>query len=138
MNEYNNFVNDLITTPDISLNVDKHVEFVNENIREGKKVVFVAHSQGTMYANIIYAKLDISYWDNVAMLFLGAAANKIADGNDLYITNSADLVILSLTALSLKFPIVPRPLLPNQLPKVFSILSHDCVGYIRNFNKEFK
>ena len=61
------------------------------------------------------------------MTFLGAAASLTADGNNLYITNSMDLVIQSLRLIS-------NPLSSNYGPKIWSFLSHDCEGYIKKFN----
>jgi len=34
--------------------VDRHKQFVVQQISEGKKVVLAAHAEGSMYANAVY------------------------------------------------------------------------------------
>lgn len=39
-------------------NLNRHKDFIVQQIQEGKKVVMVAHGEGTIYANIIYNLLS--------------------------------------------------------------------------------
>lgn len=38
--------------------MNRHKNFVGQQIQEGKKVVFVAHGEGTFYANMLYNLLS--------------------------------------------------------------------------------
>jgi len=39
-------------------NLNRHKDFIVQQIQEGKKLVMVAHGQGTIYANFLYNLLS--------------------------------------------------------------------------------
>jgi D-ribose pyranose/furanose isomerase RbsD len=56
-------------------NLNRHKEFIQQQIREGKKVVFVAHGEATIYANIIYNLLTPTQKQSVSEVFIAPFAN---------------------------------------------------------------
>jgi hypothetical protein len=63
---------------------------VIQQINEGKKVVLVAHSEGTLYANAVYNLLTITQKKSVSLVYTASVASAMADGSENYITNPRD------------------------------------------------
>ena len=74
---------------------------IHKHLIEGKKVVIVAHSQGTLYTNLIYQGLSTDERQYVGLVYVGAAASLMRDGTSNYVTNPWDTVINAIRALSL-------------------------------------
>ena len=79
-------INDFLFGMSIS-NSNSHLLKIQKHIKEGKKVVVVAHSQGSLYANLVYKKLSSTEKASVGLVYVGAAASLMEDGTVNYITN---------------------------------------------------
>ena len=73
---------------------------IREDIDEGNNVIIVAHSQGTLYGNMVYENLTTSEKLHTRLVYVGAAAASVADGSSRWVTNPKDWVINSLRTLS--------------------------------------
>lgn len=76
-----------------SVTTDRHTRKVRDALRAGRRVVVVAHSQGTLYANAVAARLTTDELRSVSWVYVGAAASSMPDGSGRYITSSNDLII---------------------------------------------
>lgn len=83
---------------DLRTMVDEYLQ----DLRSGKKVVLVAHSQGNFYANNAYQYISQyfpKYKDSVGIVSVGTPANRVNGGGP-YVTNSNDLIINLVRAVS--------------------------------------
>jgi precorrin-2 methylase len=91
-------------------NNDYHARKIKAHLDEGKKVLVVAHSQGTLYANTAYNLLTSAQKQSVSLAFVAGAASYMADGSSNWVLNPLDYVINNLlTAMSYSA-------LPSNLP----------------------
>lgn len=82
-------------------------------MNEGKKVVLVAHAEGTMYANSVFNLLSDAQKQNVGLVYIAPFTHVMADGFTNYITNPLDTVIAALTAIATSTGEFETPLAPN-------------------------
>ena len=59
----------------------EHVNTVKQHISEGKKVVILAHSFGSVYANKIYERLNSIERNSVGLMLLAPVSDYVASGN---------------------------------------------------------
>jgi hypothetical protein len=62
-------------TIDYNTNVD--MTKIKKHIVEGKKVLLMAHSQGSLYSNLIYRGLNTTEKSSVGLLYVGAASSHV-------------------------------------------------------------
>ncbi len=67
-----------------------------QQINEGKKVIIVAHAEGSVYANRVYNLLSTNEQKSVGLIFIAPTTKSMADGSKNYITNPKDEVIKNL------------------------------------------
>jgi len=103
--------------------VQNHVDLYNGFLREGNKVVVVAHSQGNLFANIAYLGIDSQYIDSFGIVSVGNPDSYVA-GDGSYTTIDEDIIIGS----------VPGSL-PANLDNFFGINIHDLSGH--TFGKSY-
>ena len=70
--------------------MDRHKNFLTQNILEGKKIVIVAHGEATLYVNFLYNLLSDSEKNAVGLIFIGPLADSMADNSSSFITNPND------------------------------------------------
>ena len=105
---------------EIQYNTAKHAEFVVQQLNEGKKVVLVAHSEGSLYANKVYNLLTSTQKQSVSLVYIAPTASSMADGRSNYITNPSDIVILGMRTISMVTGNFPQPLAANANSMSFS------------------
>lgn len=88
-----------------------HVSFYKAQILEGKKVLLVAHSQGTLFANQAFFNLTAEEQDGFGIVS-AALVDSFVAGGGVYTTLTEDAVVLALTAVKTAAGL-PAPLLPN-------------------------
>ena len=91
--------------------LQEHVIFYKAQILEGKKVLLVAHSQGTLFANQAYFNLTVEEQDSFGIVSAALVDNFVAGGGA-YTTLIEDGIVLALTLLKLSLGQLP-PLSPN-------------------------
>lgn len=91
-----------------------------QQLNEGKKVVLVAHAEGTLYANKVYNLLTATQKQSVSLVYVAPTANTMADGRTNYITNPSDIVILGMRSIALLTGSFPAPLPANVSSASFS------------------
>lgn len=72
--------------------VQRHVDMYNKLLRECKRVVVVAHSQGNFFANIAYAGIDPDLVDAFGIVSVANPDSEVKGGG-MYTTMAEDLVI---------------------------------------------
>src|ERR1035441_9731609 len=75
------------------LNLDAHVLLYSTVLLPLGKVVVVAHSQGNFYANEAYAVLATTGRPNMAIVAVASPADNVADGSQIWITLSNDVIL---------------------------------------------
>jgi len=70
---------------------------VLQQIGEGKKVVLLAHAEGTVYANKVYNLLNSTQKQSVKLVYVAPTVATMADNSTNYITNPNDTVISNLS-----------------------------------------
>lgn len=121
--------------------ISRHQQFVTQQVNEGKKVVLLAHAEGTMYANSVFNLLSDAQKQNVGLVYIAPFTHVMADGFTNYITNPLDTVIAALTAIATSTGEFETPLEPNMQNFSFSNSplenNHDVPGYVRAYKSEF-
>ena len=108
-----------------------HVRTYRNVIKEGKKVVLVAHSQGNLFGNQAYNFLSTNERQSFGMVSVSNVDNNVlgdTSGSALYTTLNNDKLILALIASQLGFP--TSPMLPNTENQADNgdFLGHSFVG----------
>lgn len=103
------------------------MNYIKASTPKTSRIVFVPHSQGNLYMNLVYDKLVEGGWKSTSIGVVGVAVpyNSVRTGNT-YITNGNDLVIDSVRAvlISTQPPVLaPNITLPYQ-PTV-DLLGHN-------------
>ncbi|UJS15950.1 MAG: hypothetical protein L3J17_08450 [Candidatus Jettenia sp.] len=93
LKEIANIVNAAIVSANPS--VQEHIGQYNTYLREGRKVVLVAHSQGNLYGNIAYLSINPQYLDRFGIVSVANPDDYVAGGGP-YTTIREDLIIGSL------------------------------------------
>jgi hypothetical protein len=70
----------------------EHVRLFNADLREGKKVVVVAHSQGNLFANIAYRGVDSEFKAAFGVVAVATPSDHVAGGGN-YTTLDEDYII---------------------------------------------
>ncbi|MEX3073756.1 YfaP family protein [Vibrio alginolyticus] len=70
----------------------EHIGLYNSDLREGKKVILVGHSQGNLFANIAYRGIDTKYNSAFGLVGVGTPSDHVAGGGE-YTTLVEDIVI---------------------------------------------
>ena len=123
-------------------NTDWHKQFVGKQIKAGKKVVLVSHGQGAIYSNKIYDLLSAGQQSSVGLVYTAPYANSMADGLTNYMSNPADVVLTSITAVATATNLISVPLSPNMQSTSFnssfdSGYNHDFQGYVQSYISQF-
>jgi hypothetical protein len=95
--------------------INRHRDFVTQQIDEGKKVVLAAHAEGTLYANKVYDSLNSTQKQYVSLVYIAPTVNRMADNSTNYITNPNDSVISGLRTNPPPNSSIPAPL-PANMP----------------------
>lgn len=82
LKEIANIVNAAIVSANPS--VQEHIGQYNTYLREGRKVVLVAHSQGNLYGNIAYLSINPQYLDRFGIVSVANPDDYVAGGGPLY------------------------------------------------------
>lgn len=107
-----------------------HVAVYKRNILEGKKVLLVAHSQGTFYANQAYSSLSSTEQQSFGITSAALMDSYVAGGNP-YVTLSTDVVVDAVRAVKYLAGL-PGPL-PSNVTNV--ALSNDMLHH--SFEDEY-
>lgn len=103
---------------------------------EGKKVVLVAHAEGTQYANAVYNGLTSAEKQSTSLVYVAPVVHALADPNSTYISNPADLTLINLQAQAARGQI-QAPLPANAANVTFNPdfdgLNHDFRRYVRAY-----
>jgi len=110
--------------------LDNHVAIYKRNILEGKKVLLVAHSQGTFYANQVHSFLTTTEQQSFGIISAALMDSYVA-GNNPYVTLSTDIVVDAARAIKL-LAHLPGPLASNVTN---SALGNDMLHH--SFDKEY-
>lgn len=112
---------------------------VKQHIREGKKVVIVAHSQGSLYANSIYEHLDSSQKGSVSLVFVAPSASYMSDASSNYISNPYDILVQEWIQISQTFYGFEQPLSTNVAGRYFAddLTNHHLIGYLNVYENQF-
>lgn len=89
----------------------KHVKTYQNTIAEGRKVVLVAHSQGSLFGNMAYNHLTSREKQSLGMVAVANVDNNVLGGGEPYTTLVSDKVISALRAAQFALPTRPMP--PN-------------------------
>lgn len=121
-----------------SYELTRHRDFVLQQVNEGKKVVLVAHAEGTLYANKVYNMLTSTQKQSVTLVYVAPVVSSMADFTTNYITNSMDYLIESIRGYTSPTVIFPKPLNANTFPTNFSSevdfgMNHELPGYASAF-----
>jgi hypothetical protein len=103
----------------------RHVALYRTAILEGQKVLLVAHSQGTFYANQAYALLSSEERKSFGLVSIALMDSFIAGTASAYITLLEDLVVLAVAVAK------ARVGLPGPLPPTTTnlLVSSDLLGH---------
>lgn len=106
---------------------------------EGKKVVLVAHAEGTQYSNAVYNGLTSAEKQSTSMVYVAPVVHALADPNSTYISNPEDLTLISLQAQAAAGQI-QAPLPANVPNATFNPdpngMNHDFRGYVRSYQSQ--
>jgi len=91
--------------------LQEHVSFYKAQILEGKKVLLVAHSQGTLFANQAFFNLTAEEQDSFGIVS-AALVDSFVAGGGAYTTLTEDAIVFALFLLKTATG-QPAPLLPN-------------------------
>lgn len=83
-------------------------------------MVLVAHAEGTLYANKVYALLTATQKQSVSLVYVAPTSNTMANGRTDYITNPSDIVVLGMRSIALLTGGFPAPLAANMPSASFS------------------
>lgn len=95
INQFNDVQNTLVAT------VGSHIELYKSELDNYQRVLVIAHSQGTLYANVAYEAVMMhpEYSpDSMGIVSVAALVSYIADGHNGYVTSSNDLAVNLLRA----------------------------------------
>lgn len=120
-----------------SYELTRHRDFVLQQVNEGKKVVLVAHAEGTLYANKVYNMLTSTQKQSVTLVYIAPVVSSMADGTTNYITNPMDYLIESIRGYT-SSNVYLSPLSANMFPRNFSSevdfgMNHELPGYASTF-----
>ncbi len=101
--------------------LQQHVTFYKAQILVGKKVLLMAHSQGTLFANQAFFNLTAEEQDSFGIVSAALADSFVAGGGR-YTTLIEDAIILALTAVKIAAGL-PPPLPPNLTNSVLPVPS---------------
>lgn len=91
--------------------LQEHVGFYKAQILEGKKVLLIAHSQGTLFANQAFFSLTAEEQDSFGIVSAALIDSFVAGGGT-YTTLTEDAVVFALFLVKTAAGL-PAPLLPN-------------------------
>lgn len=66
----------------------KAINFINQQLLRGIKVVIIAHGEGTNFAEHVYAGLTADQKAKVGVVYVGPTAGSLPSGHSSYILNS--------------------------------------------------
>ena len=73
---------------------ESHINFVVNQINEGKKVTLTAHAEGAEYANKVYNLLNSTQKTYVSLVYIAPTVSMMADNSTNYITTSLLFTII--------------------------------------------
>ena len=97
----------LVTTDSLK----EHVTTYKTKIAEGKKVLLVAHSQGSLFGNQAYSLLNYREQQSFGMVSVANVDNSVLGADAPYTSLNTDKVILALIAVQIALP--SKPMAPN-------------------------
>jgi hypothetical protein len=97
----------LVTTDSLK----EHVTTYKTKIAEGKKVLLVAHSQGSLFGNQAYSLLNYREQQSFGMVSVANIDNSVLGADAPYTSLNTDKVILALIAVQIALP--SKPMAPN-------------------------
>ena len=103
---------------------------INKSIREGRKVLLIAHSQGNLYMNNIYKSLDEDDKYYVKLLSVATPASFVGEEGVIspYVSRNDDVVVLYTNPSSLP----PSNVQPTLFDEGFFALNHDFIARYLN------
>lgn len=121
---------------------DWHKQFVEKQIKAGKKVVLVSHAEGAIYSNSIYNLLSADKQSSVGLVYTAPLASSMADGLTSYLSNPADVVLTAINAIATATSAFPVSLSPNMQSSTFDSsldagYNHDFQGYVQSYLSQF-